>query len=170
MMNAVSIHNQLELPLRQVAHLLQVPPFVVVRLALRLQQMTPKTPNSQDDQRLPPVKVGNPSENFYTLTQIQLLENCMDAIRQGRSLTGFLEGFQQQGAPLCSPEKDPLEKSKGLLSVNIRRLPAYKGKTPFLCQQKAVLSPVKKPLPAPPSAFPILKKRSTPPAQWFPSR
>ncbi len=168
-MNAVSIHNQLELPLRQVAHLLQVPPFVVVRLALRLQQMTPKTPSSQHARRLPPLKAGNQSESFYTLTQIQLLENCMDAIRQGRSLTGFLEGFQQQGVPLFSPEKDPLEKSKGLLSVNIRRLPAYKGNPPFLCQQKAVISPVKNPIQPPLLAFPILKKR-TPPAQWFPSR
>ena len=170
MMNAVSIHNQLELPLRQVAHLLQVPPFVVVRLALRLQQMTPKTSSNPDVRRLHPLKAGSQSENFYTLTQIQLLENCMDAIRQGRSLTGFLEGFQQQGTPLCSPNTDPLEKSKGLLSVNIRRLPAYKGKTPFLRQQKAVISPVKKPITPTPSAFPILKKRTTPPGQWFPSR
>ena len=161
-MNAISLNNQLEIPLRQVAQLLNLPSFVVVRLATRLHRVLPIS-LKQRLANAPLMKPKSQTELFFTLAEVQLLEDCIQAIRQGHSLAKILEGVQQQGyfLQLQSTAKKPQDKA-----VAFARLPAYKGKVPATAQKKAI-APVKKSVYTTPQTFPVLKKRSTPPKEWF---
>jgi hypothetical protein len=49
----------------------------------------------------------------------------------------------------------------------MNRLPAYRAKTPLTRTQKKVIPPVKKSVYTTPQTFPVLKKRTNPPADWF---
>jgi hypothetical protein len=112
------------------------------------------------------------SEQFYSLAQIQQLEACIHAIRQGHSLTTILSEFQQRGSiePLVhrmrnsrfakkKPSDSPTD-TKVDLPTHLR-----KPLTP-VTHTKKVIPPVKS-LYASAQPFPILKKRNSPPVEWF---
>jgi hypothetical protein len=165
-MNGVTLNNQLELPLRQVAQLLQVPTYVVVRLAIRLQNTLPTLPKSEESLATP-LDSTSTQEKFYTLAQIQLLEDCVHAIRQGYSLATVLETIKCYGSTKQLNHQLSSVKQKTTPSIDMKRLPAYRAKTPLTRPQKKAIPPVKKSVYTTPQPFPVLKKRTNPPANWF---
>jgi hypothetical protein len=165
-MNGVTLSNQLELPLRQVAQLLQVPTYVVARLAIRLQNTLQTHPKNKEPLATP-LESHSAQENFFTLAQIQLLEDCIHAIRQGYSLVSILEEIKQQGSTKHLNLHLPKGKQKPTPSIHMNRLPAYRAKTPLTRTQKKAIPPVKKSVYTTPQPFPVLKKRTNPPADWF---
>ena len=165
-MNGIKLNNQLELPLRQVVQLLQVPAYVVVRLAIRLQNTLPSHPKSKESLATP-LESHSAQEKFFTLVQIQLLEDCIHAIRQGYSLVSILETLKRYGSTKQLNNQLSSVKQKTTPSVDIKRLPAYRAKTPLTRPQKKAIPPVKKSVYTTPQPFPVLKKRTTPPADWF---
>jgi len=165
-MNGVTVNNQLELPLRQVAQLLQVPAYVVVRLAIRLQNTLPSQPKNKEPLATP-LESSSAQEKFFTLAQIQLLEDCVYAIRNGYSLATVLETLKRYGSTKQLNNQLSSVKQKTPPSIDVKRLPAYRAKTPLTRPQKKAIPPVKKSVYTTPQPFPVLKKRSNPPADWF---
>jgi hypothetical protein len=165
-MNGITLNNQLEIPLRQVAQLLQVPAYVVVRLAIRLQNTLQTLPKSKEPLATP-LDSTSAQEKFYTLAQIHLLEDCIQAIRQGYSLVGVLEEIKRYGSTTHLNSQLSSAKQKPTPAINMKRLPAYQAKTPLTRPQKKAIPPVKKNVYTTPQPFPVLKKRTNPPADWF---
>jgi hypothetical protein len=148
-----SVTPQLELPLQQVAQLLKLPPYVVVRLAYRLLQQG---------------AVRRGQSLFFSMAEFKHLQTSIQLLREGHSLHHVAATISPSQLTRTSREEIQSLTTAASISttVNIKRLPPFQ-------QIKPVVQPVKRTTVVATTVsatavntFPVLKKSSALPKAW----
>jgi hypothetical protein len=162
-MNNSPLNPLLELPLQQVAQLLKLPTYVVVRLAYRIL----KQPTTRYRETL-----------FFSVEDFKQLQSSIQLIRQGHSLNAVLTSLYPNQLTRTTREEvthltaQPVSHS----SNSIKRLESFqKIKLPNHSTHKTISSNngsshtrVSRPNPVV-ASFPVLKKQATLPKEWLSS-
>lgn len=152
MAKTVPVNPQLELPLQQVAQLLKLPPYVVVRLAYRLLQHST-------------LRRGH--SLFFSMAEFKHLQTSIQLLREGHSLNHVAATVSP--STLTRTHREEINSLTTTVTVsatvNIKRLPPFQHINPIVSAtpRKTAMAPN---ISATAATFPVLKKSTSLPKAW----